>query len=71
MMHVKELRKSRGLSQSELANKIGVSRTTVTMWESNGQCPRLETAVRVASVLGCTIDELLGYSPPVENQDSA
>lgn len=71
MMRVKELRKSRGFSQSELANKLGVSRTTVTMWESSGQCPRLETAVRVASVLGCTIDDLLGCSPSTEKQDSS
>lgn len=71
MIHVKELRKSKGLSQRELANKLGVSRTTVTMWESGGQYPRLETAVRVANVLGCTIDDLFGRSPPEEAQDSA
>lgn len=70
MMRVKELRKLKGFSQSELANKLGVSRTTVTMWESYGQCPRLETAVRVAGVLGCTLDELLGCPPSEDASDS-
>lgn len=71
VMRVKEMRKSRGLSQSELASKLGVSRTTVAMWESNGQYPRLETVVRMASVFGCTVDELLGRPPPIEDPGSA
>ena len=64
MKNVKELRKLSGLSQKELADKLGVSRTTVTMWEAGGQYPRPENIIRLASVLGCTIDELFGRAPP-------
>ena len=71
MKNVKELRKSNGLSQKELANKLGVSRTTVTMWEAGGQCPRPETIVRLADALSCSIDELFGRAPPASARDSA
>lgn len=72
MINVKKIRKSKGWSQSELANKLGVSRTTVTMWESGGKAPRSGTVVRLADVLNCTIDELFGRAPPDRaEEDSA
>lgn len=71
MKNVKKLRKSKGLSQSELADKLGVSRTTVTMWESGGQNPRAETVVQLANALGCSIDELFDRVPLGDVQDSA
>ena len=48
-----------GLTQSKAAEAIGVTPTAISYWES-GQCmPRATLLVRIASLYGCTVDELL------------
>jgi transcriptional regulator with XRE-family HTH domain len=56
------LRVSRGLTQRQLAEKIGVGRTTVGMYESGLREPSCEIAQRLAAVLSTTVDYLLGSS---------
>lgn len=58
-MNIKTVRLSKNLTQEELANKLNVSRTTVTMWENNKSSPNIEIIKKIANVLGCTIDDLL------------
>ena len=55
-----EERKRNGWSQEELAEKVGTKQTTVSMWETNKNLPRAATMRLLASILGCTVDELLG-----------
>ena len=43
-----------------LSEKMGVSRTTVAMWESGAASPSAEKLPKLASILGCTIDALFG-----------
>lgn len=57
-MRIKECRKARGLTQAELAEQMGVGRTTITMWEISEHLPSAAQLPRLARVLGCTIDEL-------------
>ena len=58
MLH---LRKMAGLTQEELAEKIGVSRQALSKWE-NGECtPDLENAANIAKVLDASLDELVNY----------
>lgn len=59
LMNIKTVRLSKNLTQEELANKLNVSRTTVTMWENNKSSPNIEIIKKIANVLGCTIDDLL------------
>lgn len=47
-----------GLSQAELAEVLGVSRTTVTMWETTKSRPNVDMLPAIAKTLGCSIDEL-------------
>ena len=54
---VKELRKKRGIQQKELAIAIGVSRPTVSDWESNKKDPSGERLKRLAEYFG--VDELV------------
>lgn len=56
---ISAFRKSKNLTQEQLANKIGVKRTTVSMWESGESSPRATLLPKIADVLGCTVDELL------------
>ncbi len=58
MLKVREIRKSLGISQSELAQKVNVNQTAVSQWERGIVTPSLDNAKRLADVLGCTIDEL-------------
>lgn len=53
-------RKALGMTQQELADKTGVGRTTVTMWETGAGNPRIQVLPALARALQCTVDELLG-----------
>ena len=54
---VKELRKSKGVQQKELAISIGVSRPTVSEWESNKKDPSGDRLKKLAEYFG--VDELV------------
>lgn len=55
---MRELRVARGLSQGELALKVGVSRQTVNMIENGGYNPTLELCIRICLALGVTLNDL-------------
>lgn len=59
---LKELRESKGWTQDELANKLGVSRPAVAGYESEekNRIPRKETLSKIADLFGVTTDYLLG-----------
>lgn len=57
-MRIKELRMARNMTQDELAKRLDISRTTVTMWEKGSAFPRAELLPKLARVLNCKIDEL-------------
>lgn len=59
---VKELRIERGLTQAQLASKLGFNRGTVGDWETRGKEPSFITLCDIASLFDVTIDYLLGYS---------
>lgn len=55
---VKELRKSKGLRQEDLAAAAGVSRQTIIAIENDKYSPTLALAIRLARRLGCAVEEL-------------
>lgn len=57
----KDLRKKINISQEELAEKIGVSRQTVTKWENDLGLPDIENLKNIASLFNISVDELLDY----------
>ena len=59
---IKEYRKAKGMTQAELAEQMGVARTTVTMWETAGHIPYVTQLFQLARIFGCTIDELFQSS---------
>lgn len=52
-------RKNKGWSQEELAEKLFVSRQSVSKWENNQNYPSIEIIIKVSDLFGVTIDELL------------
>ena len=56
---LKEARKSAGLTQEQLAEKLMVSRQAITKWESEKGLPDIENLKQLSQVLGISIDALL------------
>ncbi len=56
---LQELRKQRGLTQDELAEKLFVSRTAISKWESGRGYPNIESLKAISKFFGITVDELL------------
>lgn len=55
------LRKVNHLSQEELADKIGVSRQTLSKYETGEALPDIEKCKKLAQVLDVTLDDLVNY----------
>ena len=56
---LQELRKNRGLTQEELAERLFVSRAAVSKWESGRGYPNIESLKELAKFFSVTVDELL------------
>ena len=56
---LQELRKSRGLTQEELAEALYVSRTAISKWESGRGYPSIDSLKEISAYFSVTIDELL------------
>ena len=53
------LRKQKGLSQEELANRLNVSRQTVSKWEVGDSTPDMEKLIAISEMFGISLDELV------------
>ena len=60
MLQLKAARLRSKLNQSDLAKSIGVSRSTIAMWESGGSQPDIEMVLRLSRVLNVPVGELIG-----------
>lgn len=56
---VQGLRKAKGMSQEELADRVGVSRQAVSKWESNQSTPDLEKIIIMSEFFNVTTDYIL------------
>lgn len=54
-----ELRKKKNLTQEQLAEILGVNRTTVTLWERGINKPKIEMIERLTEILDCSINDLV------------
>lgn len=57
--NLKKARKNKGFTQKDLAEIIGVKRSTIAGYESKNQEPSYKRLKNIASVLNCSIDSLL------------
>ena len=55
---MKEARQARGISQTELAKRIGVSRQTINMIENGDYNPTIGLCLKICRQLGKTLDDL-------------
>ena len=59
-------RKSKGLSQEVVAEKLGVSRQTISKWETGETLPDIRQAKRLAVLYGQSLDELIEFDLDVQ-----
>jgi DNA-binding XRE family transcriptional regulator len=57
---MQKVRNEKKINQDELAEKIGVSSKTISVWETGKKQPGVMNLLKYCSVLGVTIDDLLG-----------
>lgn len=67
--NIKQLRKSRGLSQEELAIKLNVVRQTISKWEQGLSVPDSEMLISLGEVLETPVSTLLGETIPEDKVD--
>lgn len=58
-VNIKKAREKAGLTQQELADKLGVGQSAVAMWESQKALPRTDKLPVLAKVLKCSVSALL------------
>ena len=60
---LRQLRQEQGLSQSALAEKVGLSKSSINMYERGEREPGFEIARKIADFFGVDTEYLLGFSP--------
>ena len=69
---IQYLRKAKGISQEELADKVGVSRQAVSKWESEQSTPDLEKVIILSDFFGVTTDYILkGIEPATDKEQKS
>lgn len=58
-MPLRVKREATGLNQRQVAERLGISNTTVSMWETGKSLPRGGLLPKLAALYRCTVDELL------------
>lgn len=57
---LRELRKGKNLTQSQVARRLNLSKTTISGYENNIKTPSLEVLIQLALLFGVTSDYILG-----------
>lgn len=58
MIYIRKRRERAGLTQAQLADKLGVTKNAVCIYEAGRATPATDKLPALAAALGCTIDEL-------------
>jgi len=65
---LKHLRKSRGLTQTQLAERLNLSQSQIKNWETDRFQPDLETLISIASFFNVSLDVLVGFSNEFQDE---
>ncbi len=67
--NIYERRKAMGMTQDDLAAKLGVSPQAVSKWENNLSCPDISLLPEISKIFGVSVDELLSVEPSEVNAE--
>lgn len=65
---IKSIRMKKNISQKELAEALNVNRSAISLYETNRKSPSRENTYKIATVLGVSIDYLLGLQTDLSLQ---
>lgn len=65
---VAELRKAKGMTQADLAQKMGITDKAVSKWERDLSYPDIASIPRLAEILGVSVDELMSAEKAGSNK---
>ena len=65
------LRKEKGMTQNDLAEKMNVTDKAVSKWERDLSCPDVNSIPKLAEILGTTVEELLNAQAKREEKNKA
>ena len=57
--NIYRLRTQRNMSQGDLAERLDVSRQSISKWETDGAVPELDKLIKLSNIFGVTLDELV------------
>ena len=66
--NIKHLRKTRGMSQEEMAVKLNVVRQTVSKWEKGLSIPDADVLIEMANLLDVSVSQLLGIEESIHSK---
>lgn len=70
--HISRLRTEQNLTQDQLAEQLGVSRQSVSKWETDASVPDLDKLVKLSQLFSVSLDELVtGEAPPPPEREPA
>lgn len=58
LLAIKKLRASKSITQQDLADSLGISRSAIAMWETGKSNPCADELPEIAKALDCTVGEL-------------
>lgn len=61
--NLKKVRTEKGLTQNDVAKKLGISRQAVSRWENGAAYPDIDNLTLLSEIYGISVDELLGTKP--------
>lgn len=64
--NLKKARERKGMSQKDVAEKIGVAKSTYSLYESGNREPNVQTIKKIADVLSTSADKLLGMEEELQ-----
>ena len=68
---IKAARRKAGLTQAQLAEKLGIAYQTVAQWENDLRNPKLDTLQRIAAALDIPVTELIDDWNAIDTEDVA
>ena len=67
---MKAARRSKGLTQIELAKKVGIAVNSLRLYESDARSPQINTVQKIAAALGVSVDTLIGETVYIDTAET-
>lgn len=64
--NIRRLRVAAEMTQREVAERLGITKSAVTQWESGWTQPSMDSVCQLAGLFGCSVDEVMGIEPRFE-----